>query len=90
MLFVLKQPVIAGLTIIPKVKPAQPRALPHGKKDGPWRNLKNVALLLVSSKITLLDSFSGFQIFGFSVTSKEFLASKWSYASKIGLSIIKL
>ena len=47
----------------PKVKPAQPQALPHGKKDGPRRTPKNVALLLVSSKVTLLDSFSSFQIF---------------------------
>ena len=38
-------------------------ALPHGKKDGPRRTPKNVALLLVSSKVTLLDSFSSFQIF---------------------------
>ena len=47
----------------PKAKPAQPRALPHGKKDGPRHTPKNVALLLVSSKVTLLDSFSSFQIF---------------------------
>ena len=40
----------------------------------------------VSSKIIV---FSSFQIFGFSVNSKEFL-SNGPYASKIGLSIIKL
>ena len=57
----------------PKVKPAQPRALPHGKKDGPRRTPKNVALLLVSSKVTLLDIFSSFQIF------RELrVSSKWS------------
>ena len=40
-------------------------------------------------KITLLDSFSSFQFFSFSVNSKELL-SNGPYASLIGLSIIKL
>ena len=48
-----------------------------------------IPLLLVSSKVTLLDSFSSFQIFGFSGNSKEFLANG-PYASNIGLSIITL
>ena len=42
-----------------------------------------------SSKITLLSKFSSFQIFRFSVNSKELL-SNGLYASKIGLSIIVL
>ena len=57
----------------PKVKPAQPRALPHGKNDDPRRTPKNVALLLVSSKVTLLDSFSSFQIF----RELQRVSSKW-------------
>ena len=76
----------------PKAKPAQPRALPHGKKDGPRRTPKHVADPLVAiwdTVSSLLDSFSSFQIFGFSLNSKEFL-SNGPYASKIGLSIIKL
>ena len=83
-LFVLKQPVIAGLTINyrlfmhnrwdQKLNP-QLRALPHGKEDGPRRTPKNVALLLVSSKVTLLDSFSSFQIFR-ELHAKSF---KWSF-----------
>ena len=63
-----------------KGKPAQPRALPHGKKDGPRRTPKNVALLKVSSKVTLLDSFSSFQIF------REFLANgpyTWAIHHKV-------
>ena len=43
----------------------------------------------MSSKITLLDNFSSFQIFSFSINSKELL-SNGPYASKMGLSIIKL
>ena len=43
----------------------------------------------VSSKITLLGSFSSFEIFSFSLNSKELL-SNGPYTSKIGLSIIKL
>ena len=58
----------------PKVKPAQSRALPHGKKDGPRRTPKNVALLLVSSKVTLLDSFPSFQIF----CELQRVSGKWS------------
>ena len=68
----------------PKVKPVQPLAMPHGKKDGPRRTSKNVALLLVSSKVTLLDSFSSFQIF----RELQRVSSKWSFTH--GLSIIKL
>ena len=65
------------------MKPAQPLALPHGKKDGPRRTPINVALLLVSSKVTLLDTFSNFHIF---VNSKEFLANglyAWAIHHKV-------
>ena len=69
----------------PKVKPAQPRALPHGKKDGPRRTPKNVALLLVSSKLKS-PFWIVFQVFKFSVNSKEFLANgpyAWAIHHKV-------
>ena len=69
-----------------KVKPAQPRALPHGKKDGSRRTPKNVALLVVSSKSPF---WIVFKVLIISVNSKEFLANG-PYASKIGQSIVKL
>ena len=39
----------------PKAQPAQPRAMPHGIEDGPWRTPKHVADPLVAIWDSVLD-----------------------------------